>query len=322
MWRCRSQTRSFFIQASECRHFLSGNGPYLVDMNVPERIILSSRTILCPRTEHPATLAALGSPLRRTACEKLAGAARLCGSMVAGWLVLSVLAGTPARAAYVLNLTETETGVFGEGSGSINLSGLTKTSEGNLPGEVRALAGLVIIGAQAEADQYSGQIIGPSGFGAGNLLTLATTGSGFIIGVFGSANTPSGPTPFSPSDIILPNDYISGADLGMSTAEWTGASFASLGINSGTYIWQWDTGSGTDSFTLNTVPVPGPLPVLGAGIAFGWSRKIRRRLTSRSRPATTFSRSQSSACPGAPLQSSSIPAAAQPAAASSTSKLG
>lgn len=230
--------------------------------------------------------------------------------MVAGWLVLSVLAGTPARAAYVLNLTETEAGVFGQGSGSINLSGLTKTSEGILPGAARALAGLVIIGAQAEADQYSGLISGPSGFGAGDLISLATTGSGFIIGVFGSANTPNGPTLFSPSDIILPNNYISGADLGVSTAEWTGASFASLGISPGTYIWQWDTGSGTDSFTLNTVPVPSPLPVLGAGIAFGWSRKIRRRLTSRSRPATILSRSQTSEPTGAPLQSGSIPAAA------------
>ncbi len=242
--------------------------------------------------------------------------------MVAGWLVLSVLAGTPARAAYVLNLTETEAGVFGQGSGSINLSGLTKTSEGILPGAARALAGLEIIGAQAEADQYSGLISGPSGFGAGDLISLATTGSGFIIGVFGSANTPNGPTLFSPSDIILPNNYISGADLGVSTAEWTGASFASLGISPGTYIWQWDTGSGTDSFTLNTVPVPGPLPVLGAGIAFGWSRKIRRRLTSRSRPATILSSSQTSACLVAPLQSGSSPAAAQPAAASSTSRLG
>jgi hypothetical protein len=281
-------------------------------MNVPERIIVSSRAFLCPRAQHPPATTTSGSPLRRSAGSKLAGAARLGGSMVAGWLALSALAGTPAGAAYVLNLTETETGVVGQGSGSINLSGLTKTSEGTLPGAVRALAGLVIIGAQAEADQYSGQISGPSGFGAGDLISLATTGSGFIIGVFGSANTPNGATFFSPSDIILPNDYISGADLGVSTAEWTGASFASLGINPGTYIWQWDTGSGTDSFTLNTVPVPGPLPVLGAGIAFGWSRKIRRRLTSRSRPATILSGSHTSACLGAPLQGGPIPAAAQP----------
>ena len=35
-------------------------------------------------------------------------------------------------------------------------------------------------------------------------------------------------------------------------------------------------------------PVPGPLPVLGAGAALAWSRKLRRRISASSaRPETT-----------------------------------
>lgn len=32
------------------------------------------------------------------------------------------------------------------------------------------------------------------------------------------------------------------------------------------------------TFQVTTNPVPGPLPVLGAGAAFGFSRRLRRRI--------------------------------------------
>ena len=34
------------------------------------------------------------------------------------------------------------------------------------------------------------------------------------------------------------------------------------------------------SVTVFVQPVPGPLPILGAAAAFGWSRKLRKRLKS------------------------------------------
>jgi hypothetical protein len=47
-------------------------------------------------------------------------------------------------------------------------------------------------------------------------------------------------------------------------------------------IWNADTGDVLDSFkdvyTQKTIEVPGPLPLLGAGIAFGFSRKLRGRI--------------------------------------------
>jgi len=46
-------------------------------------------------------------------------------------------------------------------------------------------------------------------------------------------------------------------------------------------IWDVKTGSVLNSFgdTYTQDAVPGPLPLLGAGIAFGFSRKLRRRIS-------------------------------------------
>lgn len=47
------------------------------------------------------------------------------------------------------------------------------------------------------------------------------------------------------------------------------------------------TGAGTNSsirvgsFNVSTVEVPGPIPLLGAATAFGWSRRIRKRIASK-----------------------------------------
>jgi hypothetical protein len=39
-----------------------------------------------------------------------------------------------------------------------------------------------------------------------------------------------------------------------------------------------------------TTPVPGPLPLFGAAAAFGWSRRLRRRLAVHNRPSATKTR--------------------------------
>jgi hypothetical protein len=55
---------------------------------------------------------------------------------------------------------------------------------------------------------------------------------------------------------------------------------SSTGID-GTYVLLTDRGSSRNvelPFMLNSVDVPGPLPVAGAACAFQWSRKLRRRI--------------------------------------------
>lgn len=70
--------------------------------------------------------------------------------------------------------------------------------------------------------------------------------------------------------------------ISSSTTTFAGLSFATLGVTPGTYTWSW--GEGPDqTFQLEIeAPVPGPLPALGGAAAFGWSRKLRRRLSGAS----------------------------------------
>jgi hypothetical protein len=70
--------------------------------------------------------------------------------------------------------------------------------------------------------------------------------------------------------LILPFGYVSDTSLS-STAIWNGAgngaTFASLGLTPGTYVWTWGSGTHANSFTLQIGPtsaVPGP--VVGAGL--------------------------------------------------------
>ncbi len=62
-------------------------------------------------------------------------------------------------------------------------------------------------------------------------------------------------------------------------------------VNPSTYT-DW---IGFNRFTLNFSPVPGPLPALGAGIAYGFSRRLRRRLKAKDQT----SRDHSLAAPSA-----------------------
>jgi hypothetical protein len=82
----------------------------------------------------------------------------------------------------------------------------------------------------------------------------------------------------------VPSGYVSGADLGTSTATWTGASFASLGLAPGSYVSAW----GADSFTVNVNPIPEPatwaLMLLGLG-AIGSVVRGRRRTAHLASPA-------------------------------------
>lgn len=65
--------------------------------------------------------------------------------------------------------------------------------------------------------------------------------------------------------------------------ETTAVVFGSAGqeSQSGTFT-HWSNTNQQHAFFLKGVPVPGPLPVLGAAAAYGWSRRLRHRLaTSR-----------------------------------------
>jgi hypothetical protein len=57
---------------------------------------------------------------------------------------------------------------------------------------------------------------------------------------------------------------------------------APLAAGNYTFWIQQVSGDSEYRFTVSTINVPAPLPLLGAGAAFGWSRRLRRRLRSSS----------------------------------------
>jgi hypothetical protein len=111
----------------------------------------------------------------------------------------------------------------------------------------------------------TGPIVGPANFGSGG-LTLDGTGTGPAIGI----------RSFEP-DIEVPTGYVSDGPLSDTTIYDT-ATFASLGVTPGTYVWTWGTGA-DQSFTLEigTTPLPAALPLFATGLGamglLGWRRK-------------------------------------------------
>ncbi len=84
---------------------------------------------------------------------------------------------------------------------------------------------------------------------------------------------------------VIDNAYVSGTPI-VSGSTHNGATLPGLGftISSGLIgTWQLAGIPGPDG-QIDVVlgppatPVPGPLPLFGAAAAFGWSRKLRRRV--------------------------------------------
>lgn len=86
-----------------------------------------------------------------------------------------------------------------------------------------------------------------------------------------AANTTPQPTALNTN--LLTNTYVGGANT---SPVFNGP------LQAGQYVFniQQLSGDSVYTFTVQTsgTAAPGPLPVLGAGAAFGWSRRLRRRL--------------------------------------------
>jgi len=99
------------------------------------------------------------------------------------------------------------------------------------------MAGIIQVGSTSVSiDGYTG-FTGPTSFGSGDVF-FASSGSGDLVGIFGSAG-----------EIIVPLGYVSGAALSDSMT-FDNATFASLGLTPGTYVWSWGTGLPNQNFTL------------------------------------------------------------------------
>ena len=71
----------------------------------------------------------------------------------------------------------------------------------------------------------------------------------------------------------------------MSSATFNNTTLKGLGFTTTRLIGTWTLENGGDQIQVVLTEVPGPLPLLGVGAAFGFSRRLRRRI-STSQPGT------------------------------------
>ncbi len=171
---------------------------------------------------------------------------------------LGVLAAPSAQAAYVTTFEEVGSNVVEVGGGTLDLTDLERvggifTKLFVTPNEPSYTSGA----KGAEGDIYEGALSGPANWGPG-ATTFASSSSGDLVGL-----VPSG------AEIIVPDDYSGGALS--ETSAYLGASFASLGLTPGSYVYSWGTGDHADTFTLNVVAGSVPEPSTWAMMFLGFA---------------------------------------------------
>jgi hypothetical protein len=195
-------------------------------------------------------------------------------SLVAGLAAVCAAAAfaAPAEAAYVVNIEQVGSSVIATGSGSLDLTALSKSAVQDPDDFIDPSDGILAIGDETVSVGkllgYRG-ISGPASFGSGGGASgLISGGTGSDVWVQAQGNR-----------LFVSPDYVSGTPLGTSTAIFTDSTFASRGVTPGTYVWTWGTGADADSFTLNIggVPEPATWAMLILGVAMVGLTARRRR---------------------------------------------
>ncbi len=178
----------------------------------------------------------------------------------------------PARAAFIASMQQVGSDVVMTGSGSINLADMSLfDSPYDAGSNVFPNQGLVKLGPATPGtfSWYISLNTGPGSLGTIG-QTFANTGSGDYVAIYGNG-----------SALGVPVGYVSNTPL-VDTATFTNASFASLGVTPGLYVWTWGsaTDGSYDTFTLqiDTVPEPATALMLGVPVAFTWLARRRPRV--------------------------------------------
>ena len=188
-------------------------------------------------------------------------------SLIFTAVTASLFSVRPAE-AYTVTLQQMGANVVANGSGPINLTGLTFAQSGQVTGGafIGPSNALIQTGPTGlvNFDLYGGLFTGPTSFGSG-LGTFASSGSGDFVGIhILFVLDGSGPNGL----LVVPQGYVSGAALSDSMT-FNNATFASLGVIPGTYVWTWGTGLPNQNFTLHIGSVPdggSTVSLLGFGL--------------------------------------------------------
>jgi hypothetical protein len=204
--------------------------------------------------------------------------AGLCVALLSG-------AAQPARAVISIFILQSGPNVEVSGRGSLNVSDLTFESNTNT-----ITPGAVLQGNFAEisinsgsslvpVDTYNGFSSAPTDFGPNGPPGIGDQVKGDTFFIFGDPNPQN-------IQVSLPGGYNSGDIISFSftilNRTLQGSAPGGIGLQEGNY--QWLTATGLDSINVCIgraciQKVPGPLPALGAAAAFGYSRKLRKRIS-------------------------------------------
>jgi len=181
-----------------------------------------------------------------------------------------------AKAALIYNIFESNGDVIVQASGSLNLPSPVNTDDcDDSDGGIASIFAVICTGPNAVLNVYG--ITGPTTFdgsvfnGNGTSTSPTTT---YIVGNSNASITPG---------FGISSGYTSGDPI-FSSSIFTGETLASLGftLSSGLIgTWSLDGTSETIQAFIGppSAAVPGPLPLFGAAAAFGWSRRMRRRIS-------------------------------------------
>ncbi len=174
-------------------------------------------------------------------------------------LVLATLT-SRADAAFIITINQVGSNVVATGRGTIDITDFTLGASGQYPAFIEPWYPQFALGTFTDAVYFlfSGYVgpafntVGPGG------ITYASSSSGDYVGV-------------GLGELLLPSGYVSGTPLS-NTTMWDNATFASLGLTPGSYIWSFGSGPDSDSITMiigSSVPEPTTLVMSAIAVACG-----------------------------------------------------
>lgn len=189
-------------------------------------------------------------------------------------LALGLLLGLAptAQAAYVVTFSQDGQNVVANGSGTLDVSSLSKNGSSPSGGGMASFD-YVIAGNYKALDETTGttstSLSAYDQYGTvtsesivpvptSTIALSATSGSGDTVGILDTLG--------SQTNLIVPYGYASGSALS-GTATYANTTISDLGLAPGSYVWTWGTGTSADSYTLNidaaqAVPEPSAAALL------------------------------------------------------------